>query len=1451
MMSFYEGVQTPEDDTQEGSAPSNYGEALRSALSANPSLGDMRIPSGTNAREVVDQPPLWRRILSDVGETITSPIETSKAVLRGATRAVDEAFEFATEDVGANFLKLTGAYKLFNDEQGEEDWLTWYEQRHNLETALMGEERRQRWLGTDDATVSQSIIEGISQFVVGFAGLGKVKLARSALALRRIPGGIRAARALRGPISGGMIRGAGADFAVFDPHEQRISNMVERGPEWLRNPVTAYLASNEDDSAWEGRFKNMLEGSIMGAAIDGLFLGLRATKRSRAGKELQSKGKHEEAQAMWDEAMELAEQASRAEGRGGAGPDDVFAVTEAADGRAAIVDAGSVSDPAVLPSGREGDLTMTIPEGTIKVRTMGNDWQVTTAAAARKGEGLGEPLYERMAQELARRGGRLISAAGNNRSGSAQKFWERMVKKGKAEYDEANDLFAFKPEEPKGKPAEGHFDTEAEAMDTAATLNADAREAERAAVDPNDLDYDEWRREAKEMAASTDPDDIARIAKGSRVALPYYKTTRENRALIEALAEQARNLSPGRTRAELVALADGILPGMDGEEMIEALARTFGDTKNLDAHILATRRVLVNMVGRAKEAAIRADRNPGNAMIASSAEEKFSALIQVYEFLTGTSSNLGRGMEAHQVPLGARDPGAPAGARKAATAHDNLANAREFLEDAKAQNDAEALDLAMTEYRVALEDAVEATGGKMPPRRKAKAADEAQAELGLEAEPTPAPRTADELLEQGRPVEDFLARSTKSFEELQIKESKVTAPAGRAAVEGLTAKEIREMMRWVFLADEGNPEEILGQLLVARKKLARRGSARSKPRDWMDHVIQYRVSMMLSSPKTQVINITNNAIVSLTRPVEYWWAGHRSGDNALQQAGSDLFVGLWQAMGDSWKMARKAFKTGDQILDPGSVRGQRGLEGVQLGLPHSIGEAYQQLISMPGRFLVAGDELFSQLNYRANSRMQLLKKARELGVADDDIGDFLADHMKWAFDEEGAGTIPMAMQYAREQTFKQELRGPFKAIESLANQFRFARWLVPFIRTPANLLTYAGRRTPGVQRLVKSFKEDLAAGGERAAIAKAQQELGIGFVTSVAGLSAMGWVTGAGPQDPETRRQWREVYGFRPHSFYVPNPLHPNDRTKGTWISYRKGDPLMMSVGIVSDLVQMGFDMDDATAGEVLSGVALSVGSGVSSKAFLQGVTEFLDAVHSGEQRKLEVFVSSTVRSLIPAAVRGTNDFISYERETNSLMQRIQRAVPGWGMALEPRRNAFGEVVMAPPNGLNRYLNPFQYNSPQTAGHQVLVDEIMGLGRNFSMPPKKMRTGEEEIDLTRRGVWNGPDTPNPKQSPYNRQLELMDTPLIGGKSFRDALLDLVQSEQWTKLQGTGEETAAPGGIKWMLVSGVYQSYQQAAMAQVYAEYPGILRERTRLANLKAAELGGNSEAVERLRGLAP
>lgn len=167
--------------------------------------------------------------------------DITKGGVRGVLQAVDETSDFIAEGIN----KVTGA---------------------QIEPLNYAD-----FIGAPETTAG-SVTEGIAQFGAGFLGAGKL------LKLKKL-----ADLGWKGKAAAGAIKGAAADFVVFDPHQERLSNVIESFAPSTKDEWYTYLAADPDDSNAEGRFKNVIEGLGLGVAAEGVFYGLRAAKARLVG----------------------------------------------------------------------------------------------------------------------------------------------------------------------------------------------------------------------------------------------------------------------------------------------------------------------------------------------------------------------------------------------------------------------------------------------------------------------------------------------------------------------------------------------------------------------------------------------------------------------------------------------------------------------------------------------------------------------------------------------------------------------------------------------------------------------------------------------------------------------------------------------------------------------------------------------------------------------------------------------------------------------------------------------------------------------------------------------------------------------------------------------------------------------------------------------------------------
>ena len=155
-----------------------------------------------------------------------------------------------------------------------------------------------------------TMIKGVSQFLLGFLG-GKKLLDGAGWATKKLTKEQTKAQLLKNTTSNlgkSMTAAAIADAVVFDEHMPRLSDMaVEYG---FDNALTSYLASDPNDSFAEGKFKNALEGFLIGLPLEGLFSSVRYLKLRKdrsAGKKVSTEQINKDEKAIETIQEEIAD----------------------------------------------------------------------------------------------------------------------------------------------------------------------------------------------------------------------------------------------------------------------------------------------------------------------------------------------------------------------------------------------------------------------------------------------------------------------------------------------------------------------------------------------------------------------------------------------------------------------------------------------------------------------------------------------------------------------------------------------------------------------------------------------------------------------------------------------------------------------------------------------------------------------------------------------------------------------------------------------------------------------------------------------------------------------------------------------------------------------------------------------------------------------------------------
>ena len=577
-----------------------------------------------------------------------------------------------------------------------------------------------------------------------------------------------------------------------------------------------------------------------------------------------------------------------------------------------------------------------------------------------------------------------------------------------------------------------------------------------------------------------------------------------------------------------------------------------------------------------------------------------------------------------------------------------------------------------------------------------------------------------------------------------------------------------------------------------------------------DMFFEVWINGLLSSPATHAVNALSNTLTQAWMiPEKYLAAGIGAvrGQRHIQfQEGTHQLYGMVEGFKDGMSLAWNTLKTGeptDQISKM-EVASHKAITADNLGikndsLARGVDLVGDWLVRLPGRMLMTSDELFKAMGYRAELRARAYRSAVDNGLT----GDEAAEHITKILNDTPADLKADAMDYARYATFQNELGGAGKSFQSAVNQTPAAKLVMPFIRTPVNIVKFVGERTPlGV--FSKSIREAISKGGAEADLALARIGLGTMAMGSVAALVQEGVITGNGPMNPMVRKQWMEN-GNQPYSLRVGDKSY----------SFNRLDPLGMLMGLTADAVeimQYASESEDSTVPQAAQAVALATVKNLTSKTYLSGISELFKTLGYAQtnpdkaNKAAASYMARTVGSFMPytslvAQVERTID--PTLREANGIIEYIKSRTPGLSADLPPRVNLFGEPITL-EGGLGwDFVSPI-YTSTRKDDpvYNMLHDNNVGISRvNRSINGVELITEQfHRYQLLSAGVNDDGSTA---------------TRAPGRKPLKEAIQREMDKPSWERL------TDGPEGGKAMVIKRMVIQYREFAKREMEREYDDL------------------------------
>jgi len=657
-----------------------------------------------------------------------------------------------------------------------------------------------------------------------------------------------------------------------------------------------------------------------------------------------------------------------------------------------------------------------------------------------------------------------------------------------------------------------------------------------------------------------------------------------------------------------------------------------------------------------------------------------------------------------------------------------------------------------------------------------------------------------------------------------------------------------------MLRESGGAEE--AQILADRilRTAANKGAAFAMTNGWDQFGAGLKLAYtngLLSGPATPIVNILGNSValmqdlaVRMAVRTEAGVTQHEAGEAFAVMSGyvgamKDIFrlnpkqafgemswgkfkdQGVWRGMapGLDTAMPEDVLRGGREdsgrmgtAMAPADPKLTRPLSAAAFNVDEATGlgralDALQMFVESPGNVNALGDDFFATLAARGELRAQAFRQAMREGRAQGWDNDAIWVRQAQLLAEPTKPMLDAAERQMKELTFTrsdgqfeqgmQKLRRMMDSVPGVP----LGTLLMPFIRTPANLMSYAIRNSP-LAPMSARWRNAMAAGGAEKEVALTQFALGTAAYAVFMEATMNGDMTGGGPKNKAQRDAMMRADAsgnvmWQPYSV----------RVGGRWYAYDRLDPAGQNMSLAADLMDIVANSDwnesqQEELSEVTAHVVGAMGAALFDKAILKSTFDTMSAVTGGNTTVLERELGNRAVGLtVPFSgfartLRRGDD--PYMREVSNWVDSYKNSLPVLSDDLAPSRDLWGRPRTY-QSGLGQVYDAIQPIRTKAAGGSAIDYEILDNGVSVAMPQRS---------FTIEGV-NVPLKNNPEiYSEYVR--------LAGEPAFEK--LERVVTGDDPDSATYFAATDGPTGGKATYIKAVIEDYRRAAKELVMEQY---------------------------------
>ncbi len=593
----------------------------------------------------------------------------------------------------------------------------------------------------------------------------------------------------------------------------------------------------------------------------------------------------------------------------------------------------------------------------------------------------------------------------------------------------------------------------------------------------------------------------------------------------------------------------------------------------------------------------------------------------------------------------------------------------------------------------------------------------------------------------------------------------------------------------------------------------------------VDAAVNLWVNSLLSGPHTHAANTLGNGATLAWAIGERQIAGLLNGEIHPGEAAA-MVKGIFESFGDALRLGWEVARQGDEAsaMKEAMQRGESKVEYrprisfQEAGLTGVPGKALDYVSAffegMGGRPLLATDEFFKAIAFRAELRARALREAYNAIAAEGLIGKAARQRIQ-ELQDKYLNDVPPDIQKDAEQfaayvTFTKNLGPTGQWLADGSANHPAVKLVLPFVRAPINIFKFAGERTP-LTLFTKSFWKEMNEGGERADLAFAKLAVGSMVMGTAALWAADGLITGGGPN----QRKYKDLTatmregGWQPYSINVSALTR---KVKGQSTDWQKGDqfvsinrvePLGMLLGMAANYVEIvsNAEKDDGFE-ELANALLMATVKTMASKTFIKGLSQtalafaFPDEFLGDTLNKQAVSLVPVIGSSLSRRITQTVDPVV--REVETFVDNVMANTPGLSSKLPARLHPISGEPVYREGGVGPDIASPLYTS--TYKKDPVLEEIVRNKVNIA-PPSGVLFG---VQLSTEGK-------------AELQRIITHDVKMGGRNLHDALEHLMNSAVY-KNGSTG-----PDGRRALLIRNLVHAFRQQGELKMLKKYPDLMQ----------------------------